>query len=144
MNPTITTNSKVYKSINLDHCVLIKPHSFSVIVNTIKKIQSNTLTVYDITYSQTHANQHVFEVSDHTNQTGHNPLIGHQKKLDKQFFDVSQLYTSKKGITTNCLGKHFDKEKHNHQYPSEYLCYISIIARAVGVNKIKAYLINIL
>lgn len=144
MNPIITTNSKVYKLINLDRCILVKPHSFNVIISAINNIQPNTLTVYDITYSQAHTNQYVFEVSDHINKTGHNPLIGYQKKLDKQFFDVSQLYTSKRGITTNCLGKHFDKEKHNHQYPSEYLCYISIIARAAGVNKIKAYLINIL
>ena len=83
-------------------------------------------------------------MSDHINKTGHNPLIGNQKNLEKPFIDISNLYNTKHGITTHCLGERYNKYKEEYKYPSKYLCYISIIARALGKKNINAFLINTL
>lgn len=82
--------------------------------------------------------------SNHINKTGHNPLIGEQNKTKEPFIDISNLYSSTDGVITCCLGKHFDDYKNKYKYPSQYLCYISIIAKALGKDDIRGFLINTL
>ena len=83
-----------------------------------------------------------FQVKDHINRTGQNPLRGKQKKLNIDFIDMSNLYKyNKNAVITDCCGQ---KLNLNYSYPNHYLCNISIIARASGVKEISGYLINIL
>jgi len=111
-------------------------------IDQIKAIKSNHIEIYDLTYSANHNHNDLIPVSDHINKTGQNPLIGNQQKIDKPFVDISNLYQSKKGVTTDCLGKHFSQHKKEHLYPSTHLCHIAIIARAVNKKTITAFLIN--
>ena len=58
--------------------------------------------------------------------------------------ESSNLYDTTNGVITHCLGKHLNQHKEDHEYPSTYLCYVSIIAKAAVKNNINAYLINLL
>tara|TARA_Y100001968_G_C19403564_1_gene742385 strand:- start:407 stop:868 length:462 start_codon:yes stop_codon:yes gene_type:complete len=111
-------------------------------IETISAISSQKIEIYDYTYTVNHNNGDIISVAGHINKTGNNPLIGHQKYLDKPFVDLSNLYNTPEGVTTECLGKYFDKHKQKHLYPSTYLCYIAIIARAYHKKTIRAFLIN--
>ena len=127
-----------------------EPHNITVIsfndnkstINQIKKTPDGPIEIYDYTHNNEHGENQILLVSDHINQTGDNPLIGNQHKTTEQFVDISDLYKTKGGAITHCLGKNFNTHKHKHQYPSTYLCYISIIAKAIGRKNIKAFLIN--
>lgn len=122
----------------------VNPQDTEQTIQQIKQLTSGAIQIYDSTYNLKHKNNERIAVSDHINKTGHNPLIGNQDKILKPFIDISNLYNSKKGITTHCLGKHFNKNKEQFNYPSTYLCYISIIAKALGRKNIKGFLINTL
>ena len=127
-----------------------EPHNITVInfndnkstINQIKKTPTGPIAIYDYTHNNEHGENEILLVSDHINQTGDNPLIGNQHKTIEPFVDISDLYKTKGGVITYCLGKNFNTHKHQHQYPSTYLCYISIIAKAIGRKNIKAFLIN--
>lgn len=140
----IITNSKIEKAIKNKGPKLINPNNIKSAITTLHQNKKEPLSIYDITYNTQYENNYIFEVSDHINKTGHNPLIGNQHKFSEQFVDVADLYSSSTGIITTSLGPYFSKQKHQHPYPSEYLCYISIIARAIGHIKINAYLVNVI
>ena len=101
------------------------------------------IIIYDITESTKLLPSEYLCVTDHINMTGDNPLIGNQHIVDKPFIDISDMYapsSSYRCATTHCLGKYFDQEKQKHDYPSKYLCHISIIAKATGHKNISAFL----
>ena len=82
-----------------------------------------------------------FNVNDHINQSGYNPLIGKQSFYSVDFVDIANLYQqSEDGIITNCCGK---KINHKHSFPNHYLHSISILLRVFKCEKIYAKLINI-
>ncbi len=141
---TIITNSKIEKAIKDQHPKLINPRNTKEIIVTLNQQKKEPVSIYDITYNAQHENNYICEVSDHINKTGHNPLIGNQHNFSEQFTDVSDLYSSSNGVTTTSLGPYFSEQKNQHSHPSEYLCYIAIIARAIGFSKVNAYLVNII
>ena len=115
-------------------------------INNIKLFQNigNKITIYDLTKTTKANNNDNIYVSDHINQTGHNPLIGNQKTTNTTFIDISHKYKSTSGVTTCCLGQKFNKHHKDVPYPSYYLCHIYILAIAMGVKTIDARLINVL
>ena len=133
-NPTFNQSDKI---------ILFDINSMSKNINTISQIPTdNNIEIYDYTYHPNHVHHDIIKVSDHINKTGYNPLIGNQSKLDKPFVDLSNLYSCTNGVVTSCIGKYFNNHKTKDLYPSTYLCYISIIARAYNHKLIKAFLIN--
>ena len=124
--------------------IAIDPLNTSQAINKINKLSKGPIHIYDITQNSEHKANDVIKVSNHINKTGHNPLIGEQKQTKEPFIDISNLYSSTDGVTTCCLGKHFDNYKNQYKYPSQYLCYISIISKALGKDNIRGFLINIL
>tara|TARA_B100000131_G_C17886423_1_gene520455 strand:- start:3 stop:437 length:435 start_codon:yes stop_codon:yes gene_type:complete len=111
-------------------------------IEEIKKHNLNEINIYDQTYNKHHKNGEIITVRDHINKTGDNPLIGNQDKFTSQFIDISALYESQGGVVTTCLGKSYNQEKNHHHYPSTHICHISIIAKALGIKKIKGFLVN--
>tara|TARA_B100000315_G_scaffold155329_1_gene143836 strand:+ start:106 stop:360 length:255 start_codon:yes stop_codon:yes gene_type:complete len=81
-------------------------------------------------------------VRDHINRTGENPLRG--KWLggeNTNFIDLTNLYNfNKDSIITDCCG---NKRINQYPFPSPFLCHISIIAKALAIDKISAYVVNI-
>ena len=140
LHPSIYQNPTFNQS---DKIILFDINNMSKNINMISQITTdNNIEIYDYTHHPNHAHHDIIKVSDHINKTGHNPLIGNQFKLDKPFVDLSNLYSSADGVVTNCIGKQFNSHKTKNLYPSTYLCYTSIIARAYNHKLVKAFLIN--
>ena len=126
-----------------DHKLLfsrdINPQDYLTIYPVLKEAQQ--LTIYDITTTKKHPKKTIINVNDHINRTGNNPLIGRQKDLGIDFTNINKLYTiEKNSIKTDCCGKTLNLR---YPYPSHYLCNISILAKAIGIPKISAFLVNI-
>ena len=99
------------------------------------------ITIYDRTQSDGLKNNEIIPIKDHINKTGHNPLIGNQQKLKIDFIDLTNIYsTTRSGVITECFGS--NPIGSTAKYPSAYLCNISILARALGFLRIKAFLVN--
>jgi len=107
-----------------------------------KTEKTKQIVIYDITYMPKSPTEEILNIKDHINQTGENWLRGNQNKLNISFIDVGNLYSSKKGVITTCLGKHYNDYKKLYKHPSTEICNIAIIARAMGFNKIAGRLIN--
>ena len=140
---TIIT-SQLAEKIQEDHSLLlniiVNPLDFSALYSLLK--EKKELTIYDITTTTKHPQETIISVNDHINKTGNNPLIGNQKELNIDFVDITNLYKRKQnGVITVCCGNTLNTK---YKYPSSYLCNISIIARAIGTQKISAFLLNIL
>ena len=133
---------KLKKHLSAKNIIIVNPQNTTKTIQQIKKLTNNPIHIYDTTENHNHKANNIIKVSDHINKTGHNPLIGNQNKLPEPFIDISNLYSSINGITTHCLGKHFNQYKQKHKYPSKYLCHVSIIAKALGKENINAFLIN--
>jgi len=144
MTQTIIINPRLKEHPVLLNAITINVLDTKKTIQQIKKLAGDPINIYDITHNRKHKNNDIIKVSDHINKTGHNPLIGYQNQLAKPFIDISNLYKTKNGITTHCLGKHFNHHKNDYEYPSTHLCYLSIIAKALGKENIKAFLVNTL
>ena len=117
----------------------LNPQDYLEIHTVLKKVQQ--LTIYDITITKEHPVETIINVNDHINRTGNNPLISHQKKLGINFININKLYKNEQNsIKTDCCGKTLNLR---YPYPSHYLCNISILAKALGVPQISAFLVNI-
>mgnify|MGYP001332038079 CR=1 FL=1 len=117
----------------------VDPLDYSTLHFIITETQQ--LTIYDITRTKKHPNETIINVNNHINRTGKNPLIGHQKELEIDFIDITNLYNGgQNSVKTDCCGKYLNKR---YSYPSQYLCNISILAKALGIQKIAAFLVNI-
>ncbi len=118
---------------------VLNPQDYSAIHLALKEAQQ--ITIFDITTTKKHPKKTIINVNDHINRTGNNPLIGHQKELGIDFTNICKLYNSEQhSIKTDCCGKTLNRR---YPYPSHYLCNISILAKAIGVPKISAFLVNI-
>lgn len=127
---------------NTQNIISVNPNNHNQMIKKLNNIIADAIEIYDYTYNLKHIHNEIIPVSDHINRTGDNPLIGNQNQISKPFIDISKLYSSSKGVTTDCLGKYFNKHKKKYKYPSKYLCYASIVATALNNKKIKAFLIN--
>ena len=117
----------------------LNPQDYLTIYPVLKEAQQ--LTIYDITTTKEHPVETIINVNDHINRTGNNPLIGRQKELGIDFTNINKLYKSEQySIKTDCCGKTLNPR---YPYPSHYLCNISILAKAIGIPKISAFLVNI-
>jgi len=128
--------------LGIKYNIIYKNEPKNLIIELIKK-PPKKIIIYDITSIEKEKPFSVFEVSDHINKTGENPLIGNQKIIKNNFIDIRKIYKEESKIITVGLGR-FYSTKHRENYPSTYLCNIAIIAQAVGVKKIKGKLINII
>ena len=142
MIQTIIINSKLREHPTLNSPIMIDTLNTPQTIQQINKLLDGPLHIYDITYNTKHKTNETIKILDHINKTGHNPLIGNQQITQNNFIDISGLYNSPKGITTHCLGNYFNLEKNKYDYPSKYLCHISIVAKAAGINTVKGLLIN--
>ena len=130
---------KLPKNHELLSNLALNPQDYLAIHSVLKEAQQ--LTIYDITKNKKHPDKAIINVNDHINRTGYNPLIGRQKELGINFTNISILYKSdQNSIKTDCCGKTLN---HRYPYPSHYLCNISILAKAIGIPKISAFLVNI-
>jgi len=111
------------------------------IYNKLKKIKRGTeIHVFDKTKKNIHKKT---PVSDHINKTGENPLIEIQKK-EIDFIDLTGAYKQKneKKIITTSLGKKYEKEKNNYDFPSSYMAHIIIVLRYLKHKNIQGWLIS--
>ena len=130
---------KLPKNHELLSNLALNPQDYLTIYPVLKEAQQ--LTIYDITTTKEHPVETIINVNDHINRTGNNPLIGRQKELGIDFTNITKLYKSEKNsIKTDCCGKTLNLR---YPYPSHYLCNISILAKAIGIPKISAFLVNI-
>ena len=130
---------KLPKNHKLLSNLALNPQDYLAIHTILKEAQQ--LTVYDITTTKEHPVETIINVNDHINRTGNNPLIGRQKELGIDFTNINKLYKSEQySIKTDCCGKTLNPR---YPYPSHYLCNISILAKAIGIPKISAFLVNI-
>ena len=82
----------------------------------------------------------IISVHNHINRTGINILIDKQKLLSINFIDITTPYIYKKdSIITNCCGETLNN---NYEYPSHYMCNITILAHAINIKKIHGFLYN--
>ena len=107
-------------------------------------LNAKEIQVYDITKNTKEEAQKTFNVNDHVNKSGENPLIKKNKKIE--FIDMTGAYDQKpRGVTTISLGKKYYKENQNHKFPSTDIANISIYIRSIKPKiKIKGFLINCL
>ena len=121
----------------------LKLHLFEDVEKEIKNIKNEEkIEIWGATASLKHKNKEILSVNDHINFSGNNPLIGNQKKIITFFPDMSNIYKkTKKGITTTTRGKYFLLDD-KYEYQTQYFSYFGIIARALGIKKIKGFLIN--
>ncbi len=142
MNTIITTEAEALHTAISDQYKILNPLKISSILNVLAMLKDKELNIYDKTYNTSLDHGKIIPVNDHINCSGNNPLIGNQKDLKIDFIDITSLYKKQKGgIITHCCGRVINTQ---YKYPSHYLCYIAILARTQGINKIKGYLINII
>ena len=139
----ITTQLKKNRPKTLDFSdyLTVNPTSFKNMYNILNKNKPESLTIIDATISYADKAGTILTVNDHINKTGINILRGKQQYLKIDFIDISNTYSkSQKGIITQCCGQFLDTKR---VYPSHYLCQVSILAKALKIDRIKAYLYNI-
>ena len=132
----------IFNNHKLSESIKINPKNIADTIKILKTLKKYSIEIYDITHNPQIPHNEKIIVKDHINQTGDNPLIGIQNQFSEAFIDISNIYSAEDGVTAVCLGTHYDKHKKQNEYPSTYLCYISILAKAIGVKKISAALIN--
>ena len=131
---------KLQENHDLLSSIIVNPRNFSALCSILK--EKKEVIIYDITTTTKHPQKTIISVNDHINKTGNNPLVGKQKELNIDFVDITNLYKKKQnGVITVCCGKSLNTQ---YKYPSSYLCNISIMAKAIGVQRISAFLLNIL
>tara|TARA_Y100001968_G_C18947186_1_gene521473 strand:- start:51 stop:482 length:432 start_codon:yes stop_codon:yes gene_type:complete len=124
----------------LQNHVSINPLKFDQILTFLQRHKGKHLCIYDKTQSKKLNIGEIVSVNDHLNNTGTNVLIGKQAQLKIDFIDMTNIYkTELDGIVAQCCGKNLIS---NSIYPCHYLCHITILAKALKFQYIKAYLIN--
>ena len=81
---------KLPKNHELLSNLALNPQDYSTIRLVLKEVQQ--LTIYDITTTKEYPVETIFNVNDHINRTGNNPLIGRQKELGIDFTNINKLY----------------------------------------------------
>ena len=119
---------------------VVNPLDYPTLHSTISNAER--IIIYDVTQNKKHLQEEIIKIKDHVNRTGSNPLVDRQEELGINFVDISMLYKYEKGaVITNCCGPRLSR---HYDYPSHYMCHISILARAMKIKEIKANLINII
>ena len=135
-------SKKLPKENVLKKQTIVNPANFDSIYKLLDSHNITELNITDATYSKKTAAGKMVQVKDHINKTGSNSLIGKQEFLDIDFIDMTGAYSfEKKAIVTTCCGETLNK---TYEYPSHFLCHITILAHALKIPTIKGNLYNIL
>ena len=135
-------SKKLPKENVLQKHIIVNPANFDSIYKLLYSHNITELNITDATCSKKIAAGKMVQVKDHINKTGYNSLIGNQELLDIDFIDMTGTYTfEKKAIVTVCCGETLNTK---YEYPSHFLCHITILAHALKIPTIKANLYNIL
>ena len=102
------------------------------------KNSTNSIETWDLTKGYNSGD--IIEVGDHINKTGSNPLFGNQQKLGIDFPDITNLYQTKIGVVASCHGSRFFQTDEKNS--STWICHISIVARAIGIQNIHGKLVS--
>jgi len=135
---------KLYQLLPPEHGLLVHRvvdgSDFYTMLDVYKQDAPEKITIFDATSDFNMKFQEIVPVRDHINKTGENILIHLRKKIKGEFFDISNLYENNKdGIITTCFGESL---KNNVSYPSYHLCHFAVLARAVNIQHVHAYLYN--
>ena len=126
--------NKLQKLANTGH------DGFERIYKLIHSKKITELHVTDATYSNKIPKGRTVQVKDHINKTGSSLLVGRQALLNIDFIDMTKTYSfEKNAIITVCCGETLIK---NFDYPSHFLCHITILAKALKIPTIKGFLYN--
>ena len=126
--------------INQTDSIVVDPKNFNQCWDILKSAQNETVEIYDLTKSKKLNPGEIISVNDHINKTGQNPLIGKQKSLSIDFIDLSTIYNqSNSGVITECCGEYLFEHS---DFPTHYLCNIIIIAAALKIPKVSAFIQN--
>ena len=124
----------------LQNLTCINPNNFKSMCKIISSKKISELHVIDATYSTKVAAGKMIRVKDHINKTGSNILIGRQAFLNRDFIDMTNIYSLEtNAIITICCGEILNK---NVDYPSHFLCHITALAHALKIPTIKGFLYN--
>ena len=136
LSKKLPLENKLQKLTNISH------DNFESIYKLIHSKKITELHVTDATYSNKIPKGKTVQVKDHINKTGSSILIGRQAFINIDFIDMTETYSfEKKAIITACCGETLNK---NLDYPSHYLCHITILAHALKIPTIKGFLYNTL
>jgi len=126
---------KLQKHTNISH------KNFESAYKLLHQKKITELQVIDATYSNKTQKGNMVQIKDHINKTGSNILIGRQNALNIDFIDIAKLYSfEKNAIITVCCGEKLNK---NLDYPSHFLCHITMLAHALKIPSIKGFLYNV-
>ena len=136
LSKKLPLENKLQKLTNISH------DNFESIYRLIHSKKITELHVTDATYSNKIPKGRTVQVKDHINKTGSSILIGRQAPLNIDFIDMTETYSfEKKAIITVCCGETLNQ---NLDYPSHFLCHITILAHALKIPTIKGFLYNTL
>lgn len=133
-------NTNLY-STEITHKIIVNAQENDALINNMLNIKKSTKTIEIWDLTKGYERGTIIDISDHINKTGSNPLFGNQQKLRIDFPDISNLYLSEKGVVTSCYGNRFSTVKEINS--STWLCHISIVARAIGIENISGKLISL-
>ncbi len=123
---------------------ILNPQDTQEVVQQFKfsKNKGETIEVWGITSNEKTKTGEIITIIDHINCTGRNPLTGNKELFDITFPDLSNIYVKEEnGKETTSWGTNYPGPK-PQSYPSVFFCYYGIIASALGLPPINAYLIN--
>ena len=134
LSKKLPLENKLQKLTNISH------DNFESIYKLIHSKKITELHVTDATYSNKIPKGKTVQVKDHINKTGSSILIERQALLNIDFIDMAEAYSfGKNAIITVCCGETLNK---NLDYPSHFLCHITILAHALKIPTIKGFLYN--
>ena len=136
LSKKLPLDNKLQKFTNISY------DNFESIYKLIHSKKITELHVTDATYSNKIPKGKTVQVKDHINKTGSSILIGRQAFLNIDFIDMTDAYSfDKKAIITTCCGETLNK---NFDYPSHFLCHITVLAHTLKIPTIKGFLYNTL
>ena len=128
--------NKLQELTNISH------DNFESIYKLIHSKKITELHITDATYSNKIPKGTTVQVKDHINKTGSSILTGRQTLLNIDFIDITEIYSFENdAIITACCGETLNK---NLDYPSHFLCHITILAHTLKIPTIKGFLYNTL
>ena len=125
---------KLHPTNKLMQNTILNPLDVKQTLHILKK--NKKIEIFDATQSSAHKPHAILCVKDHINKTGSNPLVRNHNNFNIKLLDMQNLYQyDQHSIITNCCGETLI---HQYKYPSHFLCHLSIMARSIGIKKIKA------
>ena len=136
---------QLYKALphkhELKNIKVVAPQKFDEIYNLLNNKNIKELWVTDLTSTKLIDYNKIIKVKDHINKSGTNLIISRQVYLNIDFIDLSKLYNyDNESIITTCCG---EKLNTNFYYPCHYLSNITILAHALKIPSISAFLYNL-